>query len=269
MKYWSLCNIALYSIGPCFYHQSYPQLGIVFALAPSLHPFWSYFSTDLQKHIGHQLTWGVPLSVSYHFAFSYCSWGSQVKNTEGVCHSLLQWTAFSQTSPPWPSRLGWPHTACLSFIELDKTVVLVWLDWLVFCDYGFSVSALWCPLARPTIWLGFLLPWTCSPWGHKESGMTEQLTVTLPWAWGISSWLLQQSTAAAPYLGQGVSPYRLRAWPSMWDSSSRPFCACAATTPQVAPPGRWPWPLVWVSPPGCHWPLTRGSSSQLPALSIS
>ena len=43
-----LCNIALYSIGPCFYHQSHPQLGIVFALAPSLHSFWCYFSTDLQ-----------------------------------------------------------------------------------------------------------------------------------------------------------------------------------------------------------------------------
>ncbi|KAB0387129.1 hypothetical protein FD755_002085 [Muntiacus reevesi] len=34
-------------------------------------------------HIGHLLTWGVPLSVSYHFAFSYL-----------VCHSLLQWTTF-------------------------------------------------------------------------------------------------------------------------------------------------------------------------------
>ena len=43
-----LCNIALYSIGPCFYHQSHPQLGVVFALAPRLHSFWSYFSTDLQ-----------------------------------------------------------------------------------------------------------------------------------------------------------------------------------------------------------------------------
>ena len=38
----------LYSIRPCFYHQSHPQLGIVFALAPSLHSFWTYFSTDLQ-----------------------------------------------------------------------------------------------------------------------------------------------------------------------------------------------------------------------------
>ena len=27
-----------------------------------------------------------------------------------------------------------------------------------------------------------------------------------PWVWGISSQLLQQSTATAPYLGQGVSP---------------------------------------------------------------
>ena len=71
-----------------------------FALAPSLHSFWSYFSTDLQLHIGHLTTWGVHLSVSYLFAFSYCSWGSQVKNTEVVCHSLLQWTTFCQNSPP-------------------------------------------------------------------------------------------------------------------------------------------------------------------------
>ena len=59
------------------------------------------------------------------FAFSFCSRGSQGKNTEVVCHSLLQWTSFCQTCPPWPVRLGWPHTACLSFIELDKAVVCV------------------------------------------------------------------------------------------------------------------------------------------------
>ena len=40
------------------------------------------------------------LSVSYLFAFSCCSWGSRGKNTEVVCHSLLQWTTFCQTSPP-------------------------------------------------------------------------------------------------------------------------------------------------------------------------
>ena len=104
---------------------SHPQLATVFALAPSLHSFWSYFSTDLQQHIGHYQP-----GESYHFVFSYCSWGSQGKCTEVVCHSLLQWTTFCQTSPPWPVRLGWPHTAWLSFIELDTTVVL-WSDWLV------------------------------------------------------------------------------------------------------------------------------------------
>ena len=38
-----LCSIALYSIGPCFYHQSHPQLGGVFALALSLHFFLVIF----------------------------------------------------------------------------------------------------------------------------------------------------------------------------------------------------------------------------------
>ena len=83
----------------------------------------------------------------------------------------------------------------------------MWLDWLVFCDYGFIVSALWCPLATPTALLGFLLPWT----------------------WGISSWQLQQSRATAPYLGYGHP-----SWPWMWISSSQPSCTRAATAP-------WRW----------------------------
>ena len=48
-------------------------------------------------------------SFSVLFAFSCCSWGSQGKNTEMVCHSLLQWTTFCQNIPPWPVYLGWPH----------------------------------------------------------------------------------------------------------------------------------------------------------------
>ena len=38
-----------------------------------------------------------------------------------------------------------------------------------------------------------------------DPGMEPAL---LPWAWGISSWVLQQSAAIAPYLGRGVSPHR-------------------------------------------------------------
>ena len=74
-------------------------------------------------------------SVVSFFAFSYCSWGSQGKNTEVVCCSLLQGTTFCRTSPPWPVHLGRPHTAWLSFIELDK-LWSVWLNWLVVCNYS-------------------------------------------------------------------------------------------------------------------------------------
>ena len=45
--------------------------------------------------------------------------------------------------------------------------------------------------------------------------------VSLILAWDISSRLLQQSIAAVPYLGRGVSPYHHHSWPSRWDSSSR------------------------------------------------
>ena len=44
-----LCSsLFLYSTELYFHHQSHPQLGVVFTLAPSLHSFWCYFSTLLQ-----------------------------------------------------------------------------------------------------------------------------------------------------------------------------------------------------------------------------
>ena len=142
------------------------------------------------------MTWGVPLLVSYHFAFHTVHGVLKARILKclpfpsPVDHILSDLS--TMTHPFWVALQAW-----LGFIELDKAVVLVWLDWLVFCEHGFSLSALWCPLAAPTILLGFLLP--C--------------------AWGISSQLLQQSTAAAPYLGRGVSPYCRRSFlpnPSTW-----------------------------------------------------
>ena len=41
----------------------------------------------------------------------------------------------TMTRPSWVAPEAW-----LGFIKLDKAVVLVWLDWLVFCECGFSVS---------------------------------------------------------------------------------------------------------------------------------
>ena len=110
------------------------------------------------------MTWGVPLLVSYHFAFSYCSWGFQGKNTEVACHSLLQWTTFCQASPPWPAHLGWPHKAWLSVIELDKAVVHVIR----------LASFLW-------LWFRCVCP-------LMPSCNTYRLTGHPSWHWTWSSW---------------------------------------------------------------------------------
>ena len=125
---------------------------------------------------------GVHLSVSYLFAFS--SWGSQGKNTEVVCHSFLQWTIFCQTSPPWPARPGWPHTAWLSFIEIDKAVVRVmrlanflWLWFQCVCPLMPSRNTyhlIWVSLALD---MGYLF--TAAPATHRHC--------SLPWTRGMSS----------------------------------------------------------------------------------
>ena len=124
----------------------------------------------------------------------------------------------SETLHHDPSVVGgttWHGLVSLSHTRLWS----VWSDWLVFCDYGFSGSALWCPLTRPTILLGFLLPWT----------------------WGISLQLLQRSAAAAPYLGRRVSPHGHPFWPWTWSTSSwHPLLGG-----WVAPLGRRPWPWTW------------------------
>jgi len=59
------------------------------------------------------------------FAFSYYSWGSQGKNTEVICYSLLQSTPFCQnTTLTCLSRVA-IHGMAHSFIELDKAVIQV------------------------------------------------------------------------------------------------------------------------------------------------
>ena len=58
----------------------------------------------------HQLQEEYCNSFFFFFAFLYFSWGSQVKNTAMVCHSLLQWTMFCLTQWTWVwanSRRWW------------------------------------------------------------------------------------------------------------------------------------------------------------------
>ena len=85
--------------GYCFCFGSIPSFSLEFFFHWS--PLAHWVSTDL----------GSSSFRSYHFAFSYCSWGSQGKNTEVVCHSLFQWATFCQNSPAWPICPGWPYAA--------------------------------------------------------------------------------------------------------------------------------------------------------------
>ena len=119
-------------------------------------------------------------------------------------HILSALSTMTRPSCVVPHGMAWFHW-------VGQAVVL-WSDWLVFCDCGFIVSALWRPLATPAVLLGFLLPWT----------------------WAIPSGLLQQSAAAAPYLGGGESPHSRPSWPWTWSSSSQPSCARTAAAP-------WRW----------------------------
>ena len=100
-----------------------------------------------------------------------------------VCHSFLQWTTSCQTSPSWPSHLGWPHMAWLSFIELDKAVVHVirltsflWL-WFVCLPSDASCNTYRLTWVSLTSEVGYLF--TAAP--------AKRSRCSLPWMRGISS----------------------------------------------------------------------------------
>ena len=116
---------------------------------------------------------------------------------------LLQWTTFCQTSPPWSDHLGWPYTAWLSFIELDKAVVHVIR----------SVSFLWlwfqsvCPHALSQCLLSYSLSLTLDG-VSLMAAPAKHSCCSLPWMWGFS------------YHERGVSPL-----------SGSPLQHCTATSP--------------------------------------
>ena len=101
-------------------------------------------------------------------------------------HSPLQWTTFCQNSPPWPVHLGWPHTAWLSFTELDKAVVRVirlasflWLWFQSVCPLIPSLSAYHLTWVSLTLGMGSLF--MAAPAKHSHC--------SLLWTWGLSSQL--------------------------------------------------------------------------------
>ena len=85
--------------------------------------------------------------------------GFSGKHTEVVCYSLLQWTTFCQTSPPWLVCLGWPHTAWLSSIELDKAVVhVIRLASCLWLWFQFVFPLMPSLTAYRLTWVSLLLP---------------------------------------------------------------------------------------------------------------
>ena len=101
LQYWTLLPLPVTGCECYFHFASASSFFLELFLHSSPVAYWPYWPGELifQCHI--------------FFAFSYCSQGSQGKNTKVVCHSLLQWTTFCQNFPSWPIRLGWPCTAWL------------------------------------------------------------------------------------------------------------------------------------------------------------
>ena len=217
-------------MGPCFYHQSHPQLGMFliwlhpFILSGVISPLIS--SSILGTYWPGEFLFQYPIILPFHtvhgvlkarilkwFAIPFSSGPHSVRPLH---HAFPSWVA-----PQGMAYFHWVRQGC------DPSVIrLTSFLWLWFC-----VSAFWCPLATPTVLLGFLLPWT----------------------WGVSSWLLLQSAAAAPYLEQGLSPHHHPSRPRTCNSSSRSSSTHAATTP-------WMWGCSSRPPP-----LKSGVGQLLPA----
>ena len=138
-----LRNIALYSIGLYFHHQSHPQLGVAFASGSI-----SSFFLELFLHWSPVAYWAATnLGSSSFSVLSFCLFILFMGFSRQECWSGLPFPSpvdhvlsevSTMTRPSWVAL----HGMAYSFFELDKGVVLVWLDWLVFCDYHFSVSTL-------------------------------------------------------------------------------------------------------------------------------
>ena len=163
------------------------------------------------------------------------------------------------TYPSWVASWAW-----LSFIELDKAVVLVWLDWLVsviMVSVCLSSDAL---LQHLPSYLGFsylgreVSLHSCSYLGRGVSPHHRP-----SWLWCGIAPLGPPAPAQPPFLGLGVAPLSFRPWPRTWGSSSRLFLrhhslALSATAldlgHELTPLGHRPSGMG--SPSFCPWPRT-------------
>ena len=130
MQYYSLQHRTLllspvtFTAGCCFFFGSIPSFFLELFLHWSLVAVWA--PTDLGSSSFSILSFCLFILL---MGFSRQEHWSGLSFPSPVDHILSDLS-------PWPAHLGSPHRAWLSFTELDKAVVLVWLNWLVFCEYG-------------------------------------------------------------------------------------------------------------------------------------
>ena len=114
--------------GYCFCFGSIPSFFLKLFLHWSPVAYW--VSTDLGSSSFSILSFCL---FTLYMGFSSQEYWSGLPFPSPVDHILsdLSRMTISSSVAPW---------AWLSFLELDKAVMVEWLDWLVFCEYGFSVS---------------------------------------------------------------------------------------------------------------------------------
>ena len=130
----------------------------------------------------------------------------------------------TMTRPSWVAPWAW-----LSFIELDKAVILVWLDWLVFCECVSVCLPSDALLQHLPPYLGF------SYLGrgvslHGYSSKAQPLLLTLDEGYLLTAALPNLQCGTAPLgppvpvqprlLGRGVATPCHGPWPGAWGSSS-------------------------------------------------
>ena len=107
-------------------------------------------------------------------------------------------------------------------------------------------------------------------WKEKYWGLMG-VYILLPWMWGISSQLLQQSAATAAFLGRGVSPHRRPSWPwtcfTVWATREVTYGPCSRSA-QAATDRAEAWPIGATPHPrsgaaaGRSYPTPRGQGPQ-------